>query len=312
MTIPRITIIDQQRLFQFKDNNTSKNQEILYSNNSQYIKNTFQQLSEVWNNSQTPSAITLDSIINSPKIEPQLLLNEPVPSSLRKIENIVVSQKLSANQQLTEKAIIQKIIDAQKKPANTDKDSLIIQYGNAGQAIIYPPKNLNLPNLLFYMFHNDKHSTHEAQDYLIICTEQKTLNGSAFLPAAFIYDNPEETTFWKKLWAGIKFSKNMLLVEKDKLQIEVHGNALFAGWTIPIPLGSSSSVLPPACIILEGYGNVKPGTHTVRNPSGYVLAHEYNGFDAYVTFLHSATKYEGPGTQGFVGRENITTVYQPT
>ena len=238
---PRVTIIDQKRLFQFIDNVSEANvQDIFYSNNSQYIKNTIEQLSEVWNNSQRPSAITLDSIINSPKIKSQLLSDEPVPNSLRKIKNVVVTQDVNGKQQLSEKAIIKKIIDAQKKPDKTHKDNLIRQYGNAGQAIVYPPKSLNLPNLLFYMFHNDKHSTHEAQDYLIVCTQQETPNGLNFLPAAFIYDNPDETLFWEKLWSGIKFSQNLQLVDKDKLQIEVHGNTLFAGWTDPIPLVSSS------------------------------------------------------------------------
>jgi hypothetical protein len=41
------------------------------------------------------------------------------------------------------------------------------------------------------------------------------------------------------------------------------------------------------------------------------LINECNGFEAFVTFFHSSSKYSGPGTDGFLARDAIQTVYPP-
>ncbi len=43
-------------------------------------------------------------------------------------------------------------------------------------------------------------------------------------------------------------------------------------------------------------------------PSGVKFIMEGNGFDAFVTFFHPISKYAGPGTDGIMGREVISTV----
>jgi hypothetical protein len=85
---------------------------------------------------------------------------------------------------------------------------------------------------------------------------------------------------------------------------------MFAGWTEPIQLTPPYS-LPPSCIIVEGYGHVKTIAYSVVNPSGHKMMTEGNGFEAFVTFLHPASKYEGLGTDGFLGRDVIITIYPP-
>ena len=97
------------------------------------------------------------------------------------------------------------------------------------------------------------------------------------------------------------YNQALMLVRKDELQIQVHGNTLFAGWTVPIQL-SSSCILPPACVSLEGYGNVKPDADSMVYPTGYRNVHVYNGTEAFVTFIHPSSKYSGPGTDGVLAK----------
>jgi len=88
------------------------------------------------------------------------------------------------------------------------------------------------------------------------------------------------------MYAGTPAGQNAQLIKKDEIQIRVHSNTLFAGWTVPIPLFPPQYSLPPACILIEGYGNVKTVAYTIVPPSGYRSAFEQNYFDAFVTFFH--------------------------
>lgn len=131
------------------------------------------------------------------------------------------------------------------------------------------------------------------------------------MPAAFVGDNPKAIDFWKKVLEGLPIEQNIQLVKKDELQVRLHCNTLFVGWTVQIPLLPSSYILPPSIITLEGYGNVKTTTFAANHPSGYKVVHEYNGFDAFVTFLHPSSKYMGPGTDGFIARDIVSEFYPP-
>jgi len=71
-------------------------------------------------------------------------------------------------------------------------------------------------------------------------------------------------------------------------------------------------VLPPACILIEGYGEVKPTTVSLQYISGYRTQIEENYFDAFVTFFHPTSKYSGPGTDGRFVRDFIATSTPPT
>jgi hypothetical protein len=95
------------------------------------------------------------------------------------------------------------------------------------------------------------------------------------------------------------------LAKKDELQIRVHGNTLFAGWTVPIKLFPPQYVFPPACMLIEGYGDVKTAAYTILGPLGVGFTAKQNGFDAFVTFMHPSSKYSGPGTDGFFVRDFV-------
>lgn len=82
---------------------------------------------------------------------------------------------------------------------------------------------------------------------------------------------------------------------------------MFAGWTVPISLFPSQYVLPPACMLIEGYGDIKTTAYTISGPAGAFTAKQ-NGFNAFVTFMHSSSKYSGPGTDGFFVRDFIADI----
>jgi hypothetical protein len=78
---------------------------------------------------------------------------------------------------------------------------------------------------------------------------------------------------------------------------------------VPIPLYPPPYTLPPACLLIEGYGNVKTLAVTLLHSSGFKSEIEENYFDAFVTFMHPSSKYSGPGTDGCFIRDLIMTKY---
>jgi hypothetical protein len=105
---------------------------------------------------------------------------------------------------------------------------------------------------------------------------------------------------------GTPAEKNIHTLKKDQIQVQVHGNTLFAGWTVPIPLLPEKTVLPPACILVEGNGESRTSGYTLLFPNGTKCEVEGTSFDAFVTFIHPATKYSAPGTNGVLVRDYMT------
>jgi hypothetical protein len=133
----------------------------------------------------------------------------------------------------------------------------------------------------------------------------------SYLPVAFVTDNPR----------GYKFRKSMLkirpttevakLLKKGELKVQAHGNRLFAGWTVPIPLLPPKYVLPPSCIVFEGYGKIKSISSNIVGPLNRRMTYEENMLDAFVTFMHPSSRYNGPGSDALLHRETIITSYPP-
>jgi hypothetical protein len=140
---------------------------------------------------------------------------------------------------------------------------------------------------------------------------QKTRKGEAFVPVAVAYENPKNEAIFKRILAGTPAGQNVQLVKEDELQVRIHGKTLFAGWTVPIQLFPREYVLPPACLLIEGYGDVKTRGRTAIHDSGFKSETEGNLFAAFVTFIHPASKYSGPGTDGVFTRDLIMTKYPP-
>ena len=159
--------------------------------------------------------------------------------------------------------------------------------------------------MLIRLHHIEKHSTFGEEDVIIINLWQETPSGYAYVPVAIFSDSPEAQKRWEKNFSASPAGRNVQLARKGELQVWVHGNTMFAGWTVPIPLFPSKYKLSPACILVEGYGKVKTEAYTIVQPGGGKFSAKQNGFDAFVTFMHPSSKYSGPGTDGFFVRDFI-------
>jgi len=73
----------------------------------------------------------------------------------------------------------------------------------------------------------------------------------------------------------------------------------------------SKYTLPPACILLENYNELRTRATEFTYPSGVKANVEVNGYDAFVTFFHPASKYSGPGTDGVIGRDVVAIMHPP-
>jgi hypothetical protein len=155
----------------------------------------------------------------------------------------------------------------------------------------------------------EKQSTYGAEDALLIHLWLNTPNGFAFVHTAVVTDNPKAVDFWKRVSAGSPAGHNVHLIRENELETRIHGNTFFAGWTVPIALLDQH--LPPACLLVEGYGDIKTDAYVAMLPSGYAIKTAGNVLEAFVTFLLPYSKYSGPGTDGALGREVIMEFHPP-
>jgi sugar-specific transcriptional regulator TrmB len=316
------TMVDGKHLFQFKTppqerqklEPTPHFENTFYTNDIEYIEKTKPMLNGIWKNARVPSTDTLEAILGPGR----LLLSFPDAPTKKGDFTIINDDPLGT---LTEKDVLDKIINAQKIPHNLEGKIASRAYYSEAIAVIHPPKYFDLPDILIHARHYEKPSTFGEGDVLIIHMWLETPKGQNYVPVAVLGDNPKTQWLWEERYEASPAGQNVRLVSKDDLQIRIHGNTLFAGWTVPIPLFPSQRILPPACTLIEAYGDVKTAAYTVCIPSGVwgfhpkfervQLKFEENYFNAFVTFMHSSSKYSGPGTDGFFVRDVIFTLSPP-
>jgi len=312
------TIIDSRHLFQFK--NPPARQETpdsihnfkntLYTNEHEYIEKMKTTLNDVWKSARAPSTVTLEAIIGSYEPSPNLFFGNAPLNKTKGIKIIDVKPPGT----LTEKEVLDKIIHADKIITKDPTMEVSRMYATIGTAAINPPDYFNLPKMLIKVDKIEKQSTLGAGDSLTIFLWLKPAKSNVYnyVPVATLGDNPKAPLFRKAIFAGTPAGENVQLVGKDEFQVRVHGNTMFAGWTVPIQLYPLSYVLPPACLVIEGYGNIKTSGFTILHPSGFKSTIEENYFDAFVTFMHPSSKYSGPGTDGVFVRDYVGTYYPPS
>jgi len=316
----RTTIVDGNHLFQFKNptfNGDSRDKALsfentFYTNDSEYVKKIKTMLDDTWKNAPAPSTVTIED-----KTKPPMPPVAPVPddeyTGSRKDspykKSIIRSEEKIGT--ITEQEILKKMINARRTPFRNPLKDTAQFYGSDAAAIVHSPPSFNLPDMLLVFFHLNKKSTFGAEDCFQVHLWLETPKGHAYVPVAFVGDNPKGMEWRKSFLGDTPASKNALILKKDELQIQVHGNTIFAGWTVPIPLFPPQYVLPPASLLFEGYGKLKTIVTTSVFPSGARVITEGNGFDAFVTFFHPESKYAGPGTDGIMGRDIIMTTYPP-
>jgi sugar-specific transcriptional regulator TrmB len=296
-----MTLIDDNHLFQLKTpniNNVVSFESAFYTSDCENVTQAKKMLNEIWEKAQKPSATTLKSILqtrifNLPNMMGAPFLTEEKPRGY-----------------LNEKDILQKIVNS-RGCDNKSCNAIDRRYGTLGLAVIHPPSYLKLPEIMIIVNKIEKQSTLGEEDAIVFLSWLETPKGYAYSPVAIIGDNPKAHTFWKTMNSGNPAAKNTHLLNKDEIEIRIHGNTLFANWSVPIPLYPKQLTLPPACILIEGFGAVKTTAYTVVPPSGYRIEREENYLDAFVTFFHPSTKYSGPGTDGCLIRDSIISIYPP-
>jgi hypothetical protein len=313
------TIIDGKHMFQFQNSSKKpllQNQNILFTNDLLYIQKTELMLNEIWKNANPLSTENLRSIfgsvvriqssayfpgaIRSPGPQGTFYPSEPSDLSNKGNYTLIKIVDDDPEDKLTEQDVINQKINIRKNP-----NKAINVYSNQAIAIFHLPESFDLPPLMIRAHHVEKQSTGGEEDIIMINLWLETPNGPAYVPVALLGDNPTTQEWWKVHFAPSPAGKNVQLAKKDELQVRIHGNTLFAGWTVPIPLLQPKYVLPPACMLIEGYGEVKTSAYTVIGPKGAGFSAKQNGFDAFVTFMHPSTRYSGPGTDGFLVRDFV-------
>jgi sugar-specific transcriptional regulator TrmB len=314
------TVVDGKHLFQFKmPSSLQKGLEVVasfentfYTDDFEYVGKVKVMLDDLWKNARAPSAITLQSILQSPGTQINAFSenNYTYSKSDTPYRKMVIPFE-EKPRIITEKEVLNKIINAKKYTVKTPLKDKAIFYGSRAAAVIHPPDYLNLPDIIISVSHWNKQSSFGSVNWLTIHLLLGTQKGKAFVPVAVVQDRSIGLDLRKAIYVDTPADKNIQVIKNDEFQVQVYGNILFAGWTRSIPLLSPKYTLPPSCILFEGYGEVKPGVIRSGFPSGRKQTWEYNGFEAFVTFFHPSSKYSGPGTDGTFSREVILTSYPP-
>jgi sugar-specific transcriptional regulator TrmB len=312
-------IIDRKHLFQFRTplykTSTEKSnpfENIIYSNKKEYVEKTRNLLNDIWKNTHPLSAATLDPETWSNKQFDNSSQENVHTKVLKKMYGTsITNERLTSSTKLNKEDAIIELINSQKAHVMNETKTVVKTYGTNAQAIVHPPKFLNLPKMLFHIYHMEKQSTFGTEDAILIHLWLNTTVGYSYVPVALITDNPEAASFWQGACAGTPASNNVSVVRKNELQIQLKSNILFAGWTVPISLPQSS--IPPSGLLIEGYGETKSTAYSIVIPSGYKMKIQQNICDAFVLYLNPVSNYSGPGTDGCISKE-VTIEYhtQPT
>jgi sugar-specific transcriptional regulator TrmB len=298
-----VTIIDGKELIQVKAQQSGKKSIQMSTIDKNYIVKMQNTLNNLWNNAQSPSAVTLEEITG-----PTLF---PMPHGEgTKRAGILFTDRRPPGE-VTEQDIVNKINLGRKYEVHDIEKDVNVLYGSAASAIVHPPSQFNLPKLLFVVHHIEKQSSFGEGDALEVHILIDTPKALEYIAAGGLGDNVKGVAYRKATYAGMPFEENYRLVKKDKLQVRVYGNNLFVGWTVPIPLLPPKYILPPGCLIFEGHGTVKTQAITAINQAGYRSEIEQNWLEAFVTFMHPQSKYSGPGTDGAFFRDFVCKVFPP-
>ena len=280
----------------------------------EYVEKTENMFNSIWNNAQIPSLTTLKEVIENPKSLSKNA-NADIFAEYRNEFKKIVGFKYRMEPQpgrVTEKEIRDKIANAIRTPAKDPEKDTIKFYGTLGIAIIYPPKDLNLPAFMIHVNHYNNQSSFGAGSSLFIYMQTAIADQQSYLPAAFVTNNLQGFKFRKAMHARLHSTEIIQLLKKDELKVRLQGDTLFAGWTVPIPLLPPKYILPPGCLTIEGYGKVKTYISEAKGPMNRRISYEFASIDAFVTFIYPSSKYNGPGSDAVLHKDIITTSRPPS
>ena len=309
VTYLKTTIIDEKHLFQnratieYDRSSIPQFQTTYYTNDHEHVSNRIKVLNNLWKMSRPPSMVTLESVTNYTKSNMQSRPSRFIENIIKTIEGpIIVKEDTNSSKRITEKDVVALSLNAKRHPETSFVGGITRYYGFIGQAIVRPPSNLNLPEMLFIFLHTEKNSRFGIDNILQVFVKAKSPNQS-FLPVMYLSDNERNLNFHKKILSGCFINDNFVLAKKDQIKLHFQKENMFCGWSMEIPL-IDDYVLPPGSIFLEGYGKPKPSIFELNFPSGCQSWDAYNGIEAFVTYLHPSAKYSGPGTDGLILKDN--------
>jgi sugar-specific transcriptional regulator TrmB len=306
------TIIDDQHLFQFTPSSALQDEpqdyyyfdKTFYTNDPDYIQKTKQLLLDIWKKTHTPSSAGIRSITRT---QGESLTSSIGHHSLVRKSSFKQNMKYNPKGKITIKDVFDKI-EKEKRLSLKYRGNLFEKarfFGSSAAAVIHSPESYNLPDMNIFASHNDEYSSFGEQNWLLFLLKQEIKKQSLYVPVALILDNPDTVSFYKKVFFGFPVENNILVFNKDELQVRSKGKTLFAGWTKPISLGVSDFVVPPSCLLFEGYGQISSGMLTNIASSGRRQERWFNSFDAFVSYFHPESKYVGSGTEGFIERDAL-------
>ena len=304
------TIIDEKKLFQFnkpcpsnvEDCEKLNLENVFYTNDLAFIRQTKNSLFEIWKKTRFPFE-SIRSITDNLSVKSNPLMGH---HSLEQETNFMKNMQYTFRD-IDQKTVLERI-EKERKLATKDFtgwESTIRYFGTRAFVTIPPIPTLSLPKMVIGAVYHDEDSTFGVENWLVINVWQKIEKEYGFVPVAFVQDTPKYVSFRKRIFKGFPVEKNFYIFRKGELQIQTRGKSLFVGWTREIPLSISGLSLPPAALLFEGYGEVKPGMFSNVVLSGRKQEVYYNSFDAFVTFFHPKSKFVGSGIEGFIERENV-------
>jgi len=308
-------LIDKKHFFEFSNSLKEDSkaevpsfQSSFYTDHADYVEKAKLKLNSIWNSAQAPSRVTLETILGL-----QAPLDSSLPGKVQRLRKIKSTFQYTEYEEglLTEKDVIRKIMNAKRIPARDPLKDINAMYGAEATGIIHPPSELGLPDMLVTASHFNKQSSWGAEDTLYVYLNLETPKGNAFVPVAVVTDNPKSVEWRRGVFSGTPAAQNIILFKKNQLRVQLQGNTLFAGWTKSIPLSASPYKLPPCCLVFEGQGDIKTCRMKSSITCGRTQVLELNWYDASVTFFHPSSKYSGPGTDGRIHRDLVTTIYPP-
>lgn len=302
-------IIDGKHLFQFKEDypededkfgsNFFKN--TFYTNDLDYISRTQKLLYDLWEKTRNPSFNPL-----TPKV-----ISDSTNLTHRSLRRIWKNKKLKLDFRpkifVTEKDVLKKYTEMKNASKNTPEKLRFL--GTRAYAIIHPPEHFQLPEMLIGVLQEDEASSFGAENILKIFLRKNNSIDSPFELVTHIQNSQKSASYRKSKLSGFPGFRDVTFVKENQLIIRAYGNTLFAGWTVPIQLEPYNYVLPPSCILFEGYGMVHPGIFDLSFPNGKRIKVWYNNLDAFVTFFHQSSKYIGSGTEGMIDRNSVQIPY---
>jgi sugar-specific transcriptional regulator TrmB len=316
------TIIDHQYLFQFNTqiprNETLQEkpnlENTIYTDDAEYIEKTENMLDNIWENAQPPSLSTIGTIVqpSTPTVKP--IRSDIFDGYRTEFKKMVgVSYKKEPQQgKLDERGVLKKIAEAKRIPAKNPEIDTVRTYGRMGTVIIYPPKKLNLPKLLFQICFANKNSSFGVSSSLTVSIQTNIPDQQSYLQTVFITDNPKGFNFRKAMQKNRHTAEAVYLLNKNELVVHSTSNGLFAGWTIPIPLLFEKYILPPGSITFEGTGEIRTYSSELKGLLNRSLIYEFNCLEAFVSFMLPSSRYYSPATDGLLYRECIITSYPST